>query len=67
VGWILIALGVYALLMPRIVPALSKRYANVYPEPCRGFAVRFASSRLYAIGCYATGLAMIVVGAVILR
>jgi len=65
VEWILIVLGVYALLMPRIVPALSKRYANAYPTPWRGFAARFASPRLYAIGCYATGLAMIVVGAVI--
>jgi len=67
VAWVVIALGVYALLMPRIVPALAKRYANAYPPPWRGFAVRFASSRLYAVGCYLTGVSMILMGVLVLR
>jgi hypothetical protein len=67
VSWILIVLGIYAFLMPRIVPALTRRYANAYPSHWRGFATRLVSSRLYALGCYATGLTMILVGVVALR
>ena len=65
--WLLIALGAYALLMPRIVPALTKRYVDAYPTAWRGVAMRFASSRLYAVGCYATGVTLIVVGVLIPR
>jgi len=67
VSRVVIVLGVYALLMPRMVPALTRRYANAYPRRWRGISVRFASSRLYALGCYTTGLAMILVGVVALR
>ncbi len=66
-SWVVIVLGVYALLMPRIVPALTRRYANAYPPRWCGLATRLASSRLYALGCYATGLTMILVGLVAIR